>query len=65
MASNASAMSSEASTSLAGSRGNSARFARFASRTATIAGNYMTFLLMLGIVLVWAISGPLFRFSTT
>jgi low affinity Fe/Cu permease len=65
MASDASAMSSGASTSSGKSRGLSARFARLASRTATIAGNYLTFMLMLAIVLLWAISGPLFKFSTT
>ena len=45
-------MSNEASSSSAGSSEIYARFARLASRTATIAGNYMTFLLMLGIVLI-------------
>ena len=45
--------------------GLSARFSRVASRTAALAGNYRTFAVMLGIVLVWAISGPIFNFSTT
>jgi low affinity Fe/Cu permease len=45
--------------------GLSARFSRLASRTAALAGNYRTFAVMLGIVLVWAISGPIFNFSTT
>jgi low affinity Fe/Cu permease len=47
------------------SDGLSARFSRLASRTAALAGNYRTFMVMLGIVLVWAISGPIFGFSTT
>jgi low affinity Fe/Cu permease len=45
--------------------GVSARFAKLANRTAVITGNYKTFIVMLGIVLLWAISGPLFKFSTT
>ena len=45
--------------------GVSAKFAHVANRTATLAGNYKTFAVMLLIVLVWAISGPLFKFSQT
>ena len=45
--------------------GASSRFAHIANRVSLLAGNYKTFGLMLAIVLVWAISGPLFKFSTT
>jgi low affinity Fe/Cu permease len=45
--------------------GVSAKFAHIANRTATLAGNYKTFAIMLLVVLVWAISGPLFKFSQT
>ena len=41
------------------------RFANFASSMATLAGSYVVFLLALSIVIVWAISGPLFGFSDT
>jgi low affinity Fe/Cu permease len=44
--------------------GVAATFAHLANRTATIAGNYKTFVFMVAIVLIWAISGPLFAFST-
>ena len=43
----------------------SERFAALANKAATLAGNYVTFLLALGIVLLWAIAGPLFGFSET
>ena len=43
----------------------SERFAALANKAATLAGNYVTFLLALGIVLLWAISGPVFGFSET
>jgi low affinity Fe/Cu permease len=45
--------------------GVSSRFAHIANRVSLLAGNYKTFGLMLAIVLVWAISGPIFKFSTT
>jgi low affinity Fe/Cu permease len=45
--------------------GVAAKFAHFSNRAAILAGNYRTFGLMLAIVLVWAITGPLFKFSTT
>ena len=45
--------------------GISTKFAHVANRTAILAGNYKTFIVMVGIVLLWAISGPLFKFSTT
>jgi low affinity Fe/Cu permease len=45
--------------------GISARFAHLANRISLLAGNYKTFAVMFGVVLVWAISGPLFKFSTT
>jgi low affinity Fe/Cu permease len=40
-----------------------ARFAHLANRTATLAGSYKTFMLMVGIILVWAVTGPIFKFS--
>jgi low affinity Fe/Cu permease len=40
-------------------------FARFANRTSTAAGSYIAFVLALTVVLVWAVTGPLFKFSTT
>lgn len=42
-----------------------AAFARLANRTATLAGNYRTFLLMVVVILIWAITGPVFGFSQT
>ena len=42
----------------------SERFARFSTHAATLTGNYKTFIVMLGVVLVWAVTGPLFQFST-
>ena len=45
--------------------GVAAWFARFSNRVAILAGNYKTFALMLAIVLAWAITGPIFKFSTT
>lgn len=43
----------------------SERFAAAATKAATIAGNYLTFLAALGLVVVWAVSGPFFGFSAT
>ena len=43
----------------------SSKFAHLANRTSILAGNYKTFAVMVGVVLLWAISGPLFKFSTT
>lgn len=40
-------------------------FARFSSRVARISGNYLTFVIAVAIVVVWAITGPLFGFSDT
>jgi low affinity Fe/Cu permease len=40
-------------------------FGRFARIAAGVAGKPLTFLAALAIVLVWAVSGPLFRFSDT
>ena len=40
-------------------------FIRFATLTAKIAGKPWTFIACLGIVLVWAVSGPIFKFSET
>jgi low affinity Fe/Cu permease len=40
-------------------------FARLAVATSRISGRPMTFLLALAVVIVWAITGPLFGFSDT
>jgi len=40
-------------------------FVRFATLTAKVAGKPWTFIACLGIVLVWATTGPIFRFSET
>ena len=40
-------------------------FARFARGTATLSGRSGSFALALGVVLTWAITGPLFGFSDT
>jgi low affinity Fe/Cu permease len=40
-------------------------FARFAARAATFTGSYRTFLLALGVILVWALAGPAVGFSAT
>lgn len=40
-------------------------FTRFASAVASLAGQPLTFVLMIGIVIVWAVTGPLFGFSET
>jgi low affinity Fe/Cu permease len=41
------------------------RFARFASATAQITGSYWAFLIAATIIVVWAITGPVFGFSNT
>ena len=40
-------------------------FVKFATLTAKIAGKPWTFIACLGIVLVWAVSGPVFKFNET
>ena len=40
-------------------------FTRIATLIATAAGQPVTFLLALGIVVVWAVSGPMFHYSDT
>ncbi len=40
-------------------------FTRFAKSTARAAGNQSTFVLACGIIVVWAVTGPLFQFSDT
>jgi low affinity Fe/Cu permease len=40
-------------------------FGNLANRTSLAAGRASTFLLAAGVIVVWAISGPLFRFSDT
>jgi low affinity Fe/Cu permease len=43
----------------------SRQFARFANRASNWAGHYIAFVLAVGIILVWAATGPIFRFSNT
>ena len=40
-------------------------FTRFATLTARIAGKPWTFIACLSIVLIWAVTGPIFKFSQT
>jgi low affinity Fe/Cu permease len=40
-------------------------FGELANRTSTAAGRASTFLIAVGIVVVWAVSGPFFHFSDT
>jgi low affinity Fe/Cu permease len=40
-------------------------FARLAARAAALTGHYVTFLLALAVIAVWAVTGPLFAFSNT
>jgi low affinity Fe/Cu permease len=40
-------------------------FTHFAKKTARIAGKPATFMAALGVIIVWAITGPLFGFSDT
>lgn len=40
-------------------------FVRFATLTAKVAGKPWTFIACVGIVLVWAITGPIFKFNET
>lgn len=40
-------------------------FTRFAKRISTITGRPATFMLAVGVILAWAITGPLFHYSDT
>lgn len=40
-------------------------FVRFATLTAKIAGKPWTFIACLAVVLIWAVSGPIFKFNET
>ena len=40
-------------------------FAQFASQTARLTGKPVTFLIATAVVMVWAITGPIFHFSDT
>jgi low affinity Fe/Cu permease len=40
-------------------------FTRFAKRISTITGRPATFMFAVGVILAWAITGPLFRYSDT
>jgi low affinity Fe/Cu permease len=44
---------------------NSDRFGRFAGRCSHILGSRWSFVVAIAVVVVWALSGPLFRFSDT
>ena len=48
-----------------GGRGFSKLFGDIANRTSQAAGKALTFLLAAGVVVVWAITGPIFQFSDT
>jgi low affinity Fe/Cu permease len=41
------------------------RFTRFAKGTARVTGRPSTFILAVGVILAWLVTGPLFRFSDT
>ena len=49
----------------AGSTSMDRIFIKFANRTARLAGASWTFLLCLAVVIVWALTGPMFGFSQT
>ena len=40
-------------------------FVRFATLTAKVAGKPWTFIACVGIVVIWAVSGPIFKFNET
>jgi low affinity Fe/Cu permease len=40
-------------------------FGDIANRTSRTAGRAMTFLIAAGVVIVWAVTGPVFRYSDT
>jgi low affinity Fe/Cu permease len=40
-------------------------FTRFSTRVAELAGHYIAFVVAFGIIIVWALTGPLFGFSDT
>ncbi len=40
-------------------------FAQFSNRVAKLTGSYITFVVAFGTIVVWAVSGPFFNFSTT
>ncbi|MEO8874168.1 MAG: low affinity iron permease family protein [Polyangiaceae bacterium] len=46
-------------------KGHDDAFHRFSARVAAGVGSSFSFILALGVVVVWAITGPLFRFSDT
>src|SRR4051812_17290351 len=41
------------------------RFTQFAQRASALAGQYLTFLAAVVVIVVWAVTGPLFGFSET
>jgi low affinity Fe/Cu permease len=43
----------------------SERFSRFSTWAATVVGSYWAFIVALGLVVAWALSGPVFGFSNT
>ncbi len=56
---------SSAATNTPSSSKNDTLFGRFARKVAAICGKPSTFLFMVGIVVVWAVSGPVFGYSET
>ncbi len=41
------------------------RFAAASNKMSAVSGSYKTFIVATGIIVVWAVSGPLFKFSNT
>jgi low affinity Fe/Cu permease len=40
-------------------------FTHFAARTSSLAGQPLTFVLALGVIIIWGVTGPLFGYSDT
>ena len=40
-------------------------FTQFAARTSVAAGQPLTFVLAVGVIIVWAVTGPMFDYSDT
>jgi low affinity Fe/Cu permease len=41
------------------------RFAAIAKKASALAGSYLTFMVALGLIVIWAVTGPFFGFSET
>src|SRR5215468_11350040 len=55
----------DARTAISRAKGLNLWFSRFASETAAVVGHPYMFLLAVVVLIVWAVSGPLFHFSDT